>query len=84
MQVHCGWATNSSVGRSLAGTSVLWAGHRCGAFASVPGRFSYAQTTHNPETTPLSQKAANTQSHGRRLEPVAPLTGGAECSETNI
>jgi hypothetical protein len=64
VQVHCGWATNNSVGRSLADTSVLSAGHRSGAFAPEPGRFSNAQTTHSPEVTQVSQNPASATTTG--------------------
>src|SRR6266568_1984137 len=62
VQVHCGWATNTSVGRSFARTNVLWDGHRAGAFASAPGRFSYAHTADNPAVTPVSHTSASTHS----------------------
>ena len=68
MHVHCGCATKTSVGPSLARASALSAGQRCGASASVPGRFSYAQTIHNPDATAHNQSAASIHNQAMGLD----------------
>src|SRR5581483_7209632 len=66
VQVHCGCATNTSVGVAVDAVSPLSDGQCPGAFALCPGRLSYAQRIHRPETTPHSQKQAKATTHSRR------------------
>src|SRR5712671_3084183 len=55
VQGHCGWATITSVGRSVASWTWESAGHADVTWPTLPGEFSYLSRTCPPKTAVPAQ-----------------------------